>query len=62
MSRDDSFDRVYKGSRRFFTSPQLQLGVTIVIGLFALLVTLRVVVSLKVCSPTERESCSVDNN
>ena len=40
MNTDDSFDRVYKATSRFFTSPQFQLGITLVIGLFALLVTL----------------------
>ena len=40
MDTDDSFDRVYKATNRFFTSPQFQLGMTIVIGLFALIVTL----------------------
>lgn len=40
MDTADSFDRVYKASRRFFTFPQLFLGVTIVTGVFALLVTL----------------------
>ncbi len=40
MSKDDSFDRLYKASARFFTHPRFFAGMTVVIGLFALLVTL----------------------
>jgi len=39
MSKDDSFDRLYKASARFFTHPRFFAGMTVVIGLFALLVT-----------------------
>jgi hypothetical protein len=40
MATEDSFDRVYKATNRFLSLPQLQLGMAIVIGLLALIVTL----------------------
>jgi Co/Zn/Cd efflux system component len=40
---EDSFDRFYKAINRFFASPQFHLGMTIVIGLLALAITLGVI-------------------
>jgi hypothetical protein len=40
VSRDDSFDRFYKVTNRFFSSSQFHTGVTTALGLFALIVTL----------------------
>jgi len=40
VSRDDSFDRMYKASARFFTHPRFFAGATIGIALLALIVTL----------------------
>ena len=40
MDTDDLFDRVYKATGRFFTSPRFFAGTTIVAGLLALTVTL----------------------